>query len=49
MLSPAPMRRLRAVVLARDERAVLRRLGGLGAVQLVQCRAGADTAPLDSA
>lgn len=46
MFSAAPMMRLRAVVLLRDERAVLRGLGELGAVQIVRTPAGPDTAPL---
>lgn len=46
MFSPVPMRRLRAVVLERDERAVLQRLGELGVVQLTRAVAGPDTAPL---
>ena len=45
MFSPVPMRRLQAVVLARDERAVLRGLGELDVVHLT--RADAE-APLSS-
>lgn len=44
MFSPVPMRRLQAVVLARDERAVLRSLGELGVVHLT--RAEADSTSL---
>jgi V/A-type H+/Na+-transporting ATPase subunit I len=46
MFSPVPMMRLSVVVLNRDERAALRKLGELGTVQLIRTRAGADTAPL---
>ena len=46
MFRPAPMMRLRSVVLQRDERTVLREFGRLGAVQLTRTAAGADTAPL---
>ena len=46
MLGPVPMMRLRAVVLERDRRAVLCGLGRLGALELTQTPAGADTAPL---
>ena len=46
MFSPVPMMRLSVVVLNRDERAVLRKLGELGTVQLICTQAGADTAPL---
>ncbi len=46
MFKPAPMMRLSVLVLERDERAVLRELGRLGAVQLTQTPAGEDTAPL---
>lgn len=46
MFRPVPMKRLSVVVLARDERAVLRGLGELGAVQLLRTPAGPDTAPL---
>ncbi len=41
MFSAVPMRRLQAVVLARDERAVLRGLGPLGAVHLARTDAEA--------
>ena len=41
MFSPVTMRRLQAVVLARDERVVLCGLGELGAIHLT--RVGADT------
>ena len=47
MFRPVPMLRLTAVVLKRDQRAVLRGLGDLGAVQLLRVRPGPDTAPLD--
>jgi V/A-type H+-transporting ATPase subunit I len=40
------MMRLHAVVLAQDERAVLKGLGQLGAVHLTRALAGPDTAPL---
>lgn len=46
MFSPVLMVRLSVVVLERDERAVLRDLGQLGAVQLLRTAAGPDTAPL---
>ncbi|MBM3887917.1 MAG: hypothetical protein FJ388_02200 [Verrucomicrobia bacterium] len=46
MFSPVSMLRLSAVVLERDERAVLRGLAELGAVQLTRAAAGPDTAPL---
>lgn len=45
MFRPLPMVRLRAVVLARQAKAVLRCLGALGAVQLTRTAAGEDTAP----
>ena len=48
MFSPVRMMRLSVVVLNRDERAVLRKLGELGTVQLIRTQAGADTAPLVS-
>ena len=47
MFSPVPMLRLSAVVLERDERAVLRALGELGAMHLLRERAGPETAPMD--
>lgn len=47
MFRPVPMLRLSAVVLQRDERAALRGLGRLGAVQLLRTRPGPDTAPLE--
>jgi V/A-type H+-transporting ATPase subunit I len=46
MFRPAPMLRLSAVVLERDQRAVLRGLGQLGAAQLTRTQSGPDTAPL---
>lgn len=46
MFSPAPMVRLKAVVLERDKRAAMLALGGLGAMELVCLPAGTDTAPL---
>ena len=46
MFRPVPMMRLSAVVLERDERAVLREFGRLGAVQLRRTPAGEDSAPL---
>jgi V/A-type H+/Na+-transporting ATPase subunit I len=48
MFSAAPMMRLQAVVLERDERAVLTGLGRLGAMQLTRARSGPDTMPLGS-
>ena len=47
MFSAVEMKRLSVVVLERDERAVLRGLGALGAVHLVRTGAGPDTAPQD--
>ncbi len=41
MFNPLPMRRLQAVVLARDEREVLRSLGALGVLHLTRSAAGA--------
>lgn len=46
MFRPATMRRVRAVVLEREERSVLRELGRLGVLQLTRTPAGPDTAPL---
>lgn len=46
MFRPVPMTRLSLVVLARDERAVLRSLGESGAMQLVRTPAGPESAPL---
>jgi len=46
MLSPARMMRLSAVVLEKDALPALRRLGELGAVELIRSEAGPDTAPL---
>jgi V/A-type H+-transporting ATPase subunit I len=46
MFSPVTMTRLSLVVLERDERAVLRRLGHAGVIQLTRTVAGPDTAPL---
>lgn len=46
MFRPVPMKRLSAVVLERDERAVLRVLGRWGVMQLTRTAAGPDTAPL---
>jgi V/A-type H+/Na+-transporting ATPase subunit I len=46
MFRPVTMRRMRAVVLERDERVVLRELGRLGVLQLTRTVAGPDTAPL---
>ena len=48
MFRPVTMRRMSAVVLERDERAVLRELGRLGVLQLTRTRAGPDTAPLSA-
>ena len=46
MFRPTPLLRLSAVVLERDERLVLRRLGQMGAMHLIRSQAGPDTAPL---
>ncbi|MBA4418527.1 MAG: hypothetical protein C0392_11565 [Syntrophus sp. (in: bacteria)] len=46
MFRAVPMMRLHAVVLAQDERAVLKGLGQLGAVHLTRAQSGPDTAPL---
>jgi len=46
MFRAVPMMRLHAVVLAQDERAVLKGLGQLGAVHLTHTQSGPDTAPL---
>lgn len=46
MFRPVRMVRLRAVLLDRDENAVLRSLGRLGAMHLSRTPAGPDTAPL---
>jgi V/A-type H+/Na+-transporting ATPase subunit I len=46
MFRPAAMCRMRAVVLERDERAVLRELGRMGVLQLTRTQPGADSAPL---
>lgn len=46
MFSPVPMLRLSALVLERDERAVLRELGQTGAIHLTSTPAGPETAPL---
>jgi V/A-type H+/Na+-transporting ATPase subunit I len=46
MFRAVPMMHLHAVVLEQDERAVLRGLGQLGAMQLTRTRSGPDTAPL---
>lgn len=48
MFRAAPMTQLTVLVLARDERPVLRALGQLGAMQLVRMPAGPETAPLDA-
>jgi len=45
VFSPVAMKRLSVIVLERDERAVLRGLGRLGAVHLLRTPAGPDTAP----
>jgi V/A-type H+-transporting ATPase subunit I len=47
MFRAVPMMRMQAVVLAQDERSVLKGLGRLGAVHLTSTRSGSDTAPLD--
>jgi V/A-type H+-transporting ATPase subunit I len=46
MFKVVPMMRLHVVILAQDERAVLKGLGRLGAVHLTRTPAGPDTAPL---
>lgn len=46
MFKPVPMIYLRAVVLSRDERNVLRGLGSLGVLQLAAAEAGPETAPV---
>jgi V/A-type H+-transporting ATPase subunit I len=46
MFRPVTMRRMSAVVLDRDERAVLRELGRLGVLQLTRAPVGFDTAAL---
>jgi V/A-type H+/Na+-transporting ATPase subunit I len=46
MFKPVPMMRVSAVVLQRDQRAVLKDWGRLGTVQLMPSRAGTDTAQL---
>ena len=46
MFRAVPMMHLHAVVLEQDERAVLKGLGQLGAMQLTRTRSGPDTAPL---
>ena len=46
MFKPVAMTRLSAVVLERDERAVLRQLGRAGVMQLTRTVAGPETAPL---
>jgi len=46
MFRPAAMKRLSALILERDERAVLRLLGYLGVLQLTRATAGSDNAPL---
>jgi V/A-type H+-transporting ATPase subunit I len=48
VLEPAPMVRLDAVVLERDERAALEALGELGLLHPIRARAGPDTAPLEA-
>jgi V/A-type H+-transporting ATPase subunit I len=47
MFRAVPMMRMQAVVLAQDERSVLKGLGQLGAVHLTSTHSGPDTAPLD--
>ncbi|MCX5813373.1 MAG: hypothetical protein NT178_12640 [Proteobacteria bacterium] len=46
MFRAVPMMRLHAVVLAQDERSVIKGLGWLGAVHLTRTLSGPDTAPL---
>ncbi|MCX5684691.1 MAG: hypothetical protein NT049_13525 [Planctomycetota bacterium] len=46
MFSAVAMKRVSAVVLERDQRAVLRALGRLGVMHLVRTKAGPETAPL---
>lgn len=45
MFSAVPMMRLQAIILERDERAVLREVGRLGAVQLTRAGTGQDILP----
>ena len=47
MFRPVPMMRLNAMLLERDQRAVLRDIGYSGAMQLTRTRSGPDTAPLN--
>ncbi|MDD5707076.1 MAG: V-type ATPase 116kDa subunit family protein [Kiritimatiellae bacterium] len=47
MFSAVPMLRLSALVLDRDERAVLRGLGELGVVHIARMKAGPETAPFE--
>lgn len=47
MFRAVPMMHLQVVVLAQDERPVLKGLGRLGAVQLTSTPSGPDTAPMD--
>ena len=47
MFKPVPMLYLRAVVLSRDERNVLRGLGDLGVVHTTKSEAGPESAPID--
>ncbi len=49
MFRPVSMMRIEVVVLARDERDVLRGLGNLGVVQLSRTKSGPDTTPLSPA
>ncbi|MCX5674991.1 MAG: hypothetical protein NTX87_08280 [Planctomycetota bacterium] len=49
MFKPVAMQRLSAVVLARDQRAVLRGLGRMGVLHLERAQPGPDTAPLPPA
>ena len=46
MFKPVPMKYLRAVVLSRDERNVLRGLGDLGVVHTTKSEAGPESAPI---
>jgi V/A-type H+/Na+-transporting ATPase subunit I len=48
MFRTVPMVRMQAVVLARDERSVLKGLGQLGAAQLTRMRSGSETPALTS-
>lgn len=46
MFNPVPMKFLKAVILSRDKRGVLRGLGKLGVLHLAEAPAGTETAPI---